>query len=434
MQKIKPFFLVLFLLAGCLPLLAACDQGKDQNAGGKAGAMGGGMPAMPVTVAQPVKGPVSEYRDFAGWFEAVESVDIRARVSGYLTKTEFTDGTIVHKGDPLFVIDPRPFEAALHQREADRTMAASQVAAAKSDYDRAADLYKTGDVSAALLDQRRAARDSAVAAVAAAQAAVDSAKLDLAYTRITAPIDGRIGRALVTPGNLVAAGQNVLTSIVSIDPIYFYFNIDEPTYLAYARRVADPAQTGGTPKIPVDLGLGDEKDYPYAGAVDFIDNTLAQGTGTMRARAVVPNANGLMTPGMFGRARFRIGGQSDGILIPDDAVVIDQSRKLVYVVGPDNIVAARTIETGPLYHGLRIVTKGLDGSEWIVVNGIQRAHEGAPVAPTRTEIKQDDQPGDMSNLPPPSAAPADNETADKPADSGLPNSGQTDSGQKDKAQ
>lgn len=392
--------------------LAGCDQlkGKDEKAaqGGAAPAGAGGPPpAAPVTVAKPLVQPVNEWREFSGRFEATNTVDVRSRVSGYLTQVLFKDGAIVKKGDPLFIIDPRPFEAILRQRQADRALAASQVTSAQNDYQRALELFKTGDVAQALLDQRKAAADAARASVAAAQAAVDSAALDITYTRITAPITGRISRNLITVGNLINPGQDVLTTIVSLDPIYFYFDVDEQTYLAYSRTIA--AQGAGSDRnatgLPVSVALTDEKDYTHPGVMDFIDNQMTTGTGTMRGRAVLENPQMLMTPGMFGRVRIRTGTVEAGILIPDSAIMVDQSRRLVYVVGEGNVVASRTIETGALDRGLRVVTKGLDGSETIVINGLQRAHEGAPITPEQGTITPSDlnAPASVSD---PTAAPA----------------------------
>lgn len=372
----------------CVSLsLAACDKPKDdaQNAAAAPAA----MPPASVTVATPLVQPVEAWREFSGRFEATEVVEIRSRVSGYLTKVNFTEGAIVKKGDPLYVIDSRPFEATLRQRQADKTVASSQVSSTQNDYKRAQELFKTGDVAQALLDNRRAAAESAQAAVAAAQAAVDAAALDVTYTRITAPITGRISSNMVATGNLINAGQDVLTTIVSIDPIYFYFDVDEQTFLAYTRAMAAKGTGGGSEGavgLPVSVALMDEKDYTHAGVMDFIDNQLNQGTGTMRGRAVLQNPAMFFTPGMFGRVRIRTGMVDSGILIPDSAIMVDQSRRLVFVVGANNIVESRTVETGALDKGLRVITKGLDGSELIVVNGLQRAHEGAPVTPEKTTI------------------------------------------------
>ncbi len=392
---------ILLLLGATSLALTACDFLKKDDGNGADGAPAAegqsgdapqAPPALPVTVAKPLTREVEEFREFSGRFEAINTVEIRSRVSGYLNQVQFTDGAIVKKGDNLFVIDPRPFEATLRQREADRAVASSQVTTAENDFQRADTLFKSGDVSAALLDQRRAARDAAKAQVASAQAAVDAARLDLTYTRITAPVTGRISRYLVSPGNLVNQGQDVLTTIVSLDPIYFYFDVDEQTYVDYARRTSSDAPTD----IPVAVGLGDETDFPHAGRVDFIDNAISAQTGTMRGRAVLDNPSNVLTPGMFGRARFRTSGAATGILIPDEAIITDQSRKLVYVVNDRNVVETRTIEPGQMDKGLRVIKKGLQGDEWVIINGLQRAREGGTVAPQQSSIKSQEASGTLT--------------------------------------
>lgn len=373
-----------FLLVCATLFLASCDgKGDDQAAQG--GAPGAGMPPPTVTVAKPTVQPINEWREFSGRFEAPETVEIRSRVSGYLTSIAFKDGAIVKKGDLLFTIDPRPYEAALRQKQADLALAQSKVTAAENDYQRALTLFKSGDISDQLLDQRRAAKDSIKASVDSAKAAVESARLDVSYTKITSPIDGRISRKLVSEGNLVNPGETLLTTIVSIDPIYFYFDVDEKAYVAYSRATTGADKDHSNPGLPVSVALTDEKDFTHEGVIDFIDNQLDGNTGTMRGRAVFENKDMLMTPGMFGKIRIRVGGSDSGVLIPDAAIMVDQTRKLVMVVDDKNMVASRTIETGTMDNGLRIVTKGLDGSETIIINGLQRAHEGAPVTPQTQE-------------------------------------------------
>lgn len=396
------------IAAGALLLLAACDQGPGGDAAAaQQGGPGAAMPPPQVTVTRPVTGPVDEWREFSGRFEATDTVEIRSRISGYLMKVLFTDGAIVQKGDPLFVIDPRQIEATIRQKQADLNLAQSQTTEAVNAYERAAQLFETGDISQALLDQRKAARDSALAAVDAAKAAVDSAKVDLVYTKINAPITGRISRKLIAEGNLINPGQDVLTTIVSMDPIYFYFDVDEQTYLDYART--HPDQTKDALNIPVAVALSDETDYRHPGVVDFVDNALNEGTGTMRARAVLENPKLYFTPGMFGRVRLQTGHRDNAVMIPDAAIMTDQSRKFVYVVGPDNTVGARTIDPGPMDKGLRIVNSGLDGTESIIINGLQRAQEGAPVTPQPVPLTMDPQTGMYAPPPPPEggqAAPA----------------------------
>lgn len=377
-----------FVLFSALILVAACDQKEGQEGQDPAAAMmGGGGPPPAVSVAQPLVMPIDEWREFSGRFEATETVEIRSRISGYLMDIQFTEGALVKKGDPLFVIDPRQIEAALRQRQADLKLAESQTEVAENNYERAAELFKTGDISEAILDQRKGARDSAQAAVDSARAGVEAARVDLVYTRITAPISGRISNAMVTRGNLINPGQDVLTRIVSQDPIHFYFDVDEKAYIAYTRAMTGGGQATG---LPVMVALADEADYTHPGTMNFLDNILNDSSGTIRARAVLANPDGLMAPGMFGRARIRTGGRENGILIPDEAIMIDQSRKYVYVVDGKGIVTSRTIETGSMDKGLRVVEKGLEGTETIVVNGLQRAQEGAPVTPQKTTLAPKD--------------------------------------------
>jgi len=386
-----------FVMLGAVLLLAACDQGSsaEPGAGGPGGREQGGAAGAPpppqVTVASPYVGPVNEWNEFSGRFEATDTVDIRSRISGYLMKVLFTDGAVVQKGDPLFIIDPRQIEATIRQKEADLNLARSQTTEATNAFNRADSLFKTGDISQAVLDQRRAAKDSANAAVDSAKAAVDSARVDLVYTKINAPIAGKISRKLVAEGNLVNPGQDVLTTIVSMDPIYFYFDVDEQTYLDYART--HPDQTKDALNIPVAVSLSDESEFTHAGVVDFVDNVINNSTGTMRARAVLENDDMVLTPGMFGRVRIQTGQRDQGIMIPDAAIMTDQSRKFVYVVGADNTAKAQTVVPGPMDKGLRVINEGLTGSETIIINGLQRAQEGAPVTPQKTELRMDPSTG-----------------------------------------
>ncbi len=374
----------LALMAALCVGLAACDASQAQDKKGPAGAV---QQAPTVTVAKPEVRDISDFKEFTGRFEAKESVEIRARVGGYLTKTSFQEGAIVKKGDLLFVIDQRPYEAALKKAEAAVKVAASQLAFAKGNYERAQSLFASGDVSAQLRDQRLQERDTAAATLDSAKAAAETARLDLSYTKIASPLDGRIGQKLVSDGNLVEAGQTLLTTIMSLDPIYFYFDIDQQTYLDYAR--AHPDQKKDALDIPVTLSLTDKADYSLQGHIDFVDNTLDASTGSMRARAVLANPKLYLTPGMFGRIRVVTGARPKAVLIPDAAVMIDQSRKYVYTVDGKGQVASRTVETGNLSDdGLRVITTGLDGSETIIVNGLQRAHDGGTVTPETAQPAQ----------------------------------------------
>jgi len=366
----------------CLSLfLTACGKNDDvAGAAPAAGeASGGGMPAPKVTAAKPLVRSVHESDEFSGRFEATDTVEVRARVSGYIQDIDFKDGALVKKGDLLFTIDPRPFQAIVAQRQADVKAAQSRIELAKNTYDRAQSLFATGDISAQIQDQRKSEYVTAVAAVDQAKAALNAAQLDLSYTRITAPINGRISRQLVSTGNLVQPGQTLLTTIVSIDPIYVYFDVDEPTYLKYARMNADGTNADSK---AVKVALSDETDFMHEGELDFVDNAITSDTGTMRGRAVLPNPNGLITPGMFGRVRLVGSKEYQAIQIPDAAIGIDQSRKFVMVVGPDGTVASKAVETGPMIDGLRVIRSGLDGTETVVINGLQRAQDAPRSMPT----------------------------------------------------
>jgi RND family efflux transporter MFP subunit len=354
--------------------LAACDQAPSQPAA---------PPPPAVTVAKPVVKQIVEYDEFTGRFDAIESVEIRARVNGYLESVHFRDGEIVQRDDLLFVIDPRPYKAVLDQAEAAVRSIATRLEFAKVELDRAERLFKTGAGTERSVDERRQAMLQAQADIAGAQAAVDRARLDLGYTEIRAPIAGRISRKLVSEGNLVMADQTLLTTLVAVDPIYFYFDVDERTYLSYRRL----AQNGSMPSPRVQIQLADEKDWPRAGAIDFIDNRVDASTGTMRLRAAVPNPELLIAPGMFGRVSTPGSGQYQAVLIPDEAVFADQDRRLVYVVDAEGKVEPRAVRLGSRQDGYRIIRSGLRGDETVVINGLQRVRlGGGRVTPQMTEL------------------------------------------------
>lgn len=382
-------------------LLIACTEGSAQH-------QGEGAPAPKVTAAQPLIRNISDSHIFTGRYEAAQSVDIRARVSGYLQSIDFEDGALVKKGDKLFVIDPRPFQAIVTQRRADLNAANSRIKLAQNTFDRTDSLFKTGDVSAQIRDQRQSELNEARAAVAQAKAALDAAELDLSYTTITAPISGRISRNRVSVGNLINPGQDVLTTILSVDPIHFYFDIDEQSYLKYLRQNSD------TSNLTASLSLSDEQNFPHPAYIDFIDNTLSLQTGTMRGRAVTNNPTGLITPGMFGRIRMSGATPYQAILVPDSAIGTDQSRKFVLTVGPEGKIMPVTVDLGPIandgvHNGLRVIRSGLKGDEVIVINGLQRAQPGARVAPEIIDLSSqyplssshsDEMPNEISNETP----------------------------------
>ncbi len=364
-------------LLAALTLLGACGDGKK--------AQGPQGPA--VTVAHPIQKEIVESDEFTGRLAAVESVEVRARVSGYLDKVAFKAGQMVKKDDPLFVIDPRPFRIAADQASAQLASAKVKAATADRDLERARALLAGKNVSEQAFDLRLQAKQTAEADVKVAQANYDNARLNLEFTEVRAPVSGRVSRELVSIGNLVtggATGSTLLTTIVSLDPIYFYFDADEASYLHYQRM----AEEGTRPSSrdvpnPVTLGLMDEQGFPHQGHMDFVDNQFDPGTGTMRARAVFPNPTLILTPGQFARLSLPGSGKYLATLIPDEAVGSDQALRVVYVVGNDNKALARTVKLGPLVDGLRIVRSGLEPSDWIVVKGLQRVRAGATVSPQR---------------------------------------------------
>ena len=370
------------LAAFLLPLaLAACDEPTTDS-----GASAAAPPK--VTVASPVVKEIVEDDEFVGRFDAVDRIDLRARVSGYLDQKHFVDGALVDADQLLFTIDKRTFEARLREAEAQARVAESQLKFAQEQYDRATRLIESRTVAESVLDERREALISGQASAEAARAAADAARIDLAFTEIRSPIAGRIGRNLVSVGNLVEADQTVLTTIVSIDPIYFYFDIDERYFLAYqrdARARGSVLQEGGG-GLPITVTLSDAKLGPQEGKLDFSENRLDPQTGTMRVRAVLPNPDGILQPGLFGRINVPGSLPYRGVLIPDEAIVADQNRRLVMTVDADGKVAPREVRPGPRIDGYRVIRDGLDGSETLVIDGLMRAHPGGTVTPERVEL------------------------------------------------
>ena len=350
----------------------------------------GEPPPPSVSVSEPLRRTVTEWDEFTGRFQAIDHVSIRPRVSGYLQSAHFHEGSMVKKGDLLFVIDPRPYEAAAEEAQGQLQTAQAQLTFATRDLERAVELGRTQAVSQQVIDQRRQALQSAEAAVIIAEGALKRAKLDVEFTQVVSPIDGRIGRKLMTEGNLVSGGDTsatVLTTVLSLDPIYFYFNIDEQTYLKNSRlRLADQPPTSQDNPNPVHVALPDDTDFPHEGHMNWIDNELDQGTGTLRGRALLRNPQLRFSPGQFGRVRLVGSGQYEALLLPDTAIGSDQSRKIVYVVGGDNRVEMREVKLGRLIDGLRVVREGVKPDDKVVVSGLQRVRAGAPVTPTRKTI------------------------------------------------
>lgn len=333
----------------------------------------GAPPAPPVTVATPLARTVPHWDEYTGRFEAVQSVEVRARVSGFIEAVHFTDGAIVKKGDPLFTIDQRPYRIAVDSARADVAKAKAQVEVAQSDVDRADSLEKTRILTQRDIDQRRSTLSVARASLLAAQAALDNAELNLRWTDVRAPIAGRISDKKVDVGNLISGGQSgatLLTTIVSTDPIHFVFEASEADYLRYNRL----AKQGIRPSSrdyhnPVQVRLSDETQWTREGEMDFVDNQVNARSGTIRGRAVFANADGFLTPGTFGRMRL-FGGEFKALLVPDASIVADQARKMVMVVGADNKVVGKAVTLGPIVDGLRVVEGGLDASDKVIIGGL----------------------------------------------------------------
>jgi membrane fusion protein, multidrug efflux system len=345
----------------------------------------------PVTVAKPLVKTVTEFDEYTGRFEAVERVELRARVSGLLTQQHFADGQTVKQGDLLFSIDPDLFQVAVDTAQAEVARTTAQLDFAREDYERAQALVRNGSVTARDIDQRQNTRRQAQASVNAASAALRQAELNLSYTRITAPIAGRMSAAAVTPGNFVQGAQGggtVLTTIVTLDPIRFVFEASEANYLRYTRAAADGARPSGrATRHPVSVRLSDESTYQREGVLEFVDNEIRTGTGSIRARALLDNPGNNLTPGLFGRLRLAASAPAEAILVPDAAIVSDQNRRMVMAVMDDGTVAPKLVILGPLHDGLRIIRSGLSPTDRIIVSGLQRARPGSKVTPQETTIE-----------------------------------------------
>jgi RND family efflux transporter MFP subunit len=375
-----PLRLVLVVVLACLAS-AACDSHEEEAAG----------PDVPptVTVMAPVRREVTDWDEFTGRFVSTERIEVRARVSGYLLSVDFTGGQVVRQGDLLFRIDPRPFEAALKAAEARLAGAKSQLTLAGQELERTRNLRQVRAASDSNVEQRIQALEAGRAEVGQAEAALARARLDLEFTEVRSPLTGRIGRHLVSPGNLVsggeASGATLLATIVTMDPIEFTFDIDQAAALRYVRL----AESGARPSSrdtanPVQLALADEPGFPHQGQVVFVDNEADAGTGTVRLRARFDNPRDLFVPGVFARVRLIGGAPYQALLVPDAAVATDQSRRVLYVIGPGDTVEARRVRLGALQDGgLRVIREGLVGDEEVVVGGLMRMHAGQVVAPRR---------------------------------------------------
>jgi len=352
-----------------------------------------GAPAPSVVVSQPVVREIVEWDEYTARVDAVATVDIRARVSGYLTDVQFKDGQEVKEGDLLFIIDPRPFERAIDQAKAELEQANTKAENAKLDVDRGRPLVERRVISEKVFDDRSSVLRDALASIRVAEAKLKTAELDLSFTRVTSPIAGRISRALVTPGNYVTGGGTTntnstpLTTIVSQEPVYVYFDVNENNFLKY-KRLSALGQKAGTGELgaPIFAALPDEKGFQHEGRLDFIDNRLDQSTATIRARGIFDNKARLLAPGMFARVRLAGSARYAAVMLPDEAFGTDQVAKYVWVVGADEVPQRRNVTLGPLMDGLRVVRTGLKAADWVIIKGHQRVRPNLKVAPRREPI------------------------------------------------
>lgn len=370
-----------------LMLLGGCSPPADPSAAA--------LPPPSVKTAQPLPREVMTWDEFPGRIEAVESVDVRARVDGYLEKVNFKAGDRVKKGDLLFTIDPRPFKALLSHAQAELEQAKARLELAKNNLARAQRMYKAKAISEEEYDARSKGLAEAAAAVQSAEANVYSARLNLEFTEVRAPIAGKVGRELITAGNLVKGGgadATLLTFIVSTDPVYVYVDVDERSALKY-RRLARQACIPQQPEVPqgcmpAEMALVDESGFPHRGRIEYESPRLTPSTGTLTLRGVFPNPDGLLSPGLFARLRVPGSAPFKALLLPDRAVATDLAQKFVWVVGNDNQVERRPVALGPLIDGLRVIAEGLKPEEWVVIEGIQKLRPGIPVNPEKTTVAE----------------------------------------------
>jgi RND family efflux transporter MFP subunit len=388
-----------YALSGLLLLLTACAQQPQAAAP---------PPPPKVTVSQPSMRDVVEWEEYTGRLEAAESVEVRARVNGYLQSIHFKEGSIVKKGDLLFVIDPRPYQAELERAKAELALATARLERTEKDLARAQKLLQVHAASQEEVDTRVAEQRQAQESVQAARAMVNAVQLNVEFTQVRAPINGRISRYFVSIGNLINGGttqSTLLTTIVSLDPIYCYFEADERSYLKDTRLTRGGERTNGREgRQPAYVGLADEEAFPHKGYIDFMDNRLDPKTGTITGRAVLPNPDLLLAPGLFARLRIPAGSKYKALLLPPEAVGSDLSQQFVFVVDDQNLVQYRKVTLGPIVDGLRVIRDGLQPEDWVIVKGVQRAKTGAKVDPIKQAI--------ADSQPPPSPTPES--TSQKP--------------------
>lgn len=376
-QSLTPLRYPLAALA--LVVLSACGKGPESAAQAPAAAK--------VNVAKVLEQPVNEWDEVTARLEAPETVQVRPRVSGQIDSVAFTDGELVKKGDLLFQIDPRPFEAEVHRLDAQLQQAKAASVRSNNEAQRGERLRTNNAISAELADSRTTTAQESKAAVAAIQAQLDLARLNLSFTRVTAPITGRVSRAEITAGNIVTADQSILTSVVSTDKVYAYFDADERVFLKY-NQLARDGKRGAT--TPVYMGLSNEVENPHLGQMNFVDNQVNPRTGTIRGRAVFDNSKGEYTPGLYARLKLVGSGTYSAMLIKDEAVGTDLGKKFVLVVDKDNKATYRNVDLGPKLEGLRIVRSGLAKDDRIVVSGLQRVRPGSPIDPQDTPMASAD--------------------------------------------
>ena len=349
----------------------------------------GAPPAMPVGVAPPVAKRVTQWDEYSGRFEARAAVEIRARVSGFIEQQQFKDGQWVKAGDKLFIIDRRPYDIAVEQAAAEVARTNAQVNLTETQVQRGSSLIASRTITDQDYDTRKANLDVARAQLKAAEAGLRNAQLNLEWTEVTAPITGRISDRKVDPGNLIQGGQSgatLLATIMQVDPINFVFDVSESDHLRYTRLFLSGGMPASNTSLPVRIRLADETDWTRTGTVDFVDNVLSARSGTIRTRAILANKDVLLTPGVFGRIQL-FGGEYDALLVPDSAIISDQARKIVFVVGDDNLVQVRPVTLGPLVDGLRVIRDGLKPTDRVVVDGLANpmVRPGAKVVPQKVD-------------------------------------------------
>ena len=376
-----------------LPLLGGCGRAPAPPA----------PPPPAVTVAKPVARKIVEHSEYTGRLAAIQNVSVRPRVSGYITQIPFKEGSLVKKDDLLFVIDPRPYQAALDQAAGQLKQAQAQQELSDRDFTRAQSLQATKVSSKEEFDQAATSKNQSSAQVATAQATVNGANLNLEFTQIKSPIDGRISRQDVTVGNLVTSDTTVLTNIVSVDPIYAYADVDERAVLNYQKLIHEgKVKSARESSVAVAIALAGENGFPHQGVIDFIDNQINAATGTLAVRGMFPNADGNLLPGMFVRMQIPTSGEIDALLISDRAVGSDQGQKFVYVVSGDK-AERRPVTLGPVIDGLRVVTQGLQPQDEVIIVGLMKVMPGSPVKPEQGSMEQF--ASDQLEMPPTVVAP-----------------------------